>query len=399
MTAAARLSAVVLLLLLVAHSASAQRDFVTFESGSVRPLALSPDGNRLFVTNTPDGRLEIFDVTASGLVPAGSVPVGLEPVAVAARSNSEVWVVNHLSDSVSIVDVAASPPRVMRTLLVGDEPRDIVFAGTAGNRAFITTAHRGQHRSHSSISGVTGAGDPQLTTAGVSRADVWVFDATTLGTTLGGTPLRILSFFADTPRALAVGDGGNTVYAAAFHSGNRTTSIIEASVCDGFTAAGSCSAGGATAPGGLPGPSNNVFGAPAPEIGLIVRFDGAAWRDVLGRSWSNHVRFNLPDRDVFAIDANTLASGSLKQFSGVGTILFNMVVNPVSGKLYVTNTESPNHVRFEGPGVHGGSTVQGHLSESRISVIDPVALTVDSQHLNKHLDYAVCTRTCRTSST
>ena len=53
--------------------------------------------------------------------------------------------VNHLSDSVSIVDVAAAPPRVVRTLLVGDEPRDIVFAGPGGNRAFITTARRGQN--------------------------------------------------------------------------------------------------------------------------------------------------------------------------------------------------------------------------------------------------------------
>ena len=73
------------------------------------------------------------------------MPVGLEPVAVAARTNSEVWVVNHLSDSVSIVDVGAAQPHVTRTLLVGDEPRDIVFAGTGGNRAFITCAHRGQN--------------------------------------------------------------------------------------------------------------------------------------------------------------------------------------------------------------------------------------------------------------
>ena len=36
-----------------------------------------------------------------------SVQVGLEPVAVAARDNAEVWVVNHLSDSISIVDVAS----------------------------------------------------------------------------------------------------------------------------------------------------------------------------------------------------------------------------------------------------------------------------------------------------
>ena len=56
--------------------------------------------------------------------------MGLEPVAVAARSNDEVWVVNHLSDSVSVVTLTGTP-HVVRTLLVGDEPRDIVFAGAS----------------------------------------------------------------------------------------------------------------------------------------------------------------------------------------------------------------------------------------------------------------------------
>src|SRR5499425_761925 len=127
--------------------------FATFESGQVRPLALSPDGTRLFAVNTPDDRLEIFTVNGGDLVHSDSVSVGLEPVAVAARSDGEVWVVNHLSDSVSIVDVGATPPHVVRTLLVGDEPRDIVFAGTGG-RAFISTAHRGQQRTDASLSGV-----------------------------------------------------------------------------------------------------------------------------------------------------------------------------------------------------------------------------------------------------
>jgi YVTN family beta-propeller protein len=186
----------------LAGPAAAQSSFVAFESGPVRPLAMSPNGSRLFVVNTPDGRLEVYDIQSYGLTPAFSVKVGLEPVAVAARTDSEVWVVNHLSDSVSVVDLSTTPPRVVRTLLVGDEPRDIVFAGPGGNRAFITTAHRGQHRTHGSISGVTGAGDPQLTVAGIGRADVWVFDATALGSTIGGTPLKIVELFADTPRAL-----------------------------------------------------------------------------------------------------------------------------------------------------------------------------------------------------
>jgi hypothetical protein len=35
---------------------------VAFESGQVRPLALSPDGSRLFAVNTPDNQLEVFQV-------------------------------------------------------------------------------------------------------------------------------------------------------------------------------------------------------------------------------------------------------------------------------------------------------------------------------------------------
>ncbi|MFI5316460.1 MAG: YncE family protein, partial [Myxococcota bacterium] len=204
---------VAFLALLCSTFASAQGSYTLFESGPVRPLALSPDGTTLFVCNIPDARLEIFAVDASGLTQIGSVPVGLEPVAVAARSNGEVWVVNHLSDSVSIVDVASR--RVTRTLLVGDEPRDIVFAGTAHDRAFITAAHRGQNR----------PGDPQLLSGGVARSDVWVFDANNLGAALGGQPLVLLSLFGDTPRALAATADGATVYAAVFHSGDQTTAL------------------------------------------------------------------------------------------------------------------------------------------------------------------------------
>ena len=385
------------LLALLAVAAPAQTTgpiFTAFETGPVRPLAKSPDGTKLFVTNIPDNRLEIFSISGGSLTKTASVEVGLEPCAVAARSNSEVWVVNHLSDSVSIVDVSANPPVVTRTLLVGDEPRDIVFAGSGGNKAFITTAHRGQQRSDSSISGVPGAGDPQLTTPGIGRSDVWIFDATNLGTSFGGTPSKIMNFFGDTPRALAVTPDGNTVYAAVFHSGNQTTTVSEGVVRDGFTGIGQGGGDGITSPnglsggavpGGLPGPSTNFAGVAAPEVGLIVKYDAASgqWRDTLNRNWTNGVRFNLPDKDVFAINANTLTE--TQSWSGVGTILFNMAVNPVSGKVYVTNTEANNLTRFEGPGTFGGSTVQGKLALSRVTVLD--GSSVLPRHLNKHIDY------------
>lgn len=163
---------------LIRSSATSSSPYTLFESGQVRPLALSPDKQHLFAVNTPDNRLEVFRVQGRGLLHTASIPVGLEPVAVAARTDREVWVINHLSDSVSIVELEddAAAGHVERTLLVGDEPRDIVFAGPQRQRAFITTAHRGQNLPF----------DPQLTTPGVGRADVWVFDADALGSSLGG---------------------------------------------------------------------------------------------------------------------------------------------------------------------------------------------------------------------
>ena len=403
------LAGLVCTLLGMAPVALAQSTFLSFESGQVRPLALSPDGNRLFAVNTPDGILEIFDVQGNGnLSYAGAVQVGMEPVAVAARSNDEVWVVNFLSDSVSVVDLGGSVPRVTRTLHVGDEPSDIVFAGPGSNRAFITTAHRGQN---------TPTPDGDFDLEGIGRADIWVFDATNLGSSLGGSELTIITVFGDKPRALAVSNDGSSVYAAIFHSGNQTLGINAAHLCttsqsnlDNDIVEPACSIAGAASPGGTPPPHNNTESTNRPDVGIIVKFnrDGGVlnqFQDELGRNWNAMTKFNLPDRDVFEIDANanppvavdgsSSCSNGSGCWSGVGTILFNMAVHPISGKIYVSNTDSQNHVRFEGPGTLAGpikpmgepATVQGNLAQARITVLD--GSNVNARHLNKHIDYSV----------
>jgi YVTN family beta-propeller protein len=98
-------------------------DFVNFESAHVHPIVLTPDNTKLLAVNTPDNRLVVFDLTGVAPVRTLQIPVGLEPVAVAARSDTEAWVVNHVSDDVSVVDLATG--NVRATLRVGDEPYDV----------------------------------------------------------------------------------------------------------------------------------------------------------------------------------------------------------------------------------------------------------------------------------
>src|SRR5262249_16486021 len=64
----------------------------------------------------------------------------------------------------------------------------------------------------------------------------------------------------------------------------------------------------------------------------------------------------------------------------VGTILFNMAVRPDNGKLYVSNTDARNQVRFE-------PVLTGNLAQSRITVVS--GGTATPHHLNPHINYNV----------
>ncbi|WP_089723717.1 hypothetical protein [Candidatus Thiosymbion oneisti] len=341
----------------------------------MRPVALSPDKRFLFAVNTPAGTLEILKIGRRGLQHVDSVRVGLEPVAVAVRNRSEVWVVNHLSDSVSILRKRDDSGRrrgswhVANTLYVGDEPRDIVFAKSRrqSKKAFITTAHRGQNIPH----------DPQFTEPGVGRADIWVFEAKKAwkSDVAGGEPLTILTLFTDTPRALAASPDGSRVYAAGFLTGNGTTVIPEEVV---------------TNTQGLPEPTTNFEGVLQPPTSLIVKYDGQHWRDELGRTWDEHVYFSLPDEDVFVIDNRTHVPtvSASESYAGVGTVLFNMAVHPATGEVFVTNTDARNEERFEGEGYFAGHSLRGRFLENRISILQPNG-NVLHRDLNKHIDHDV----------
>jgi DNA-binding beta-propeller fold protein YncE len=251
-----------------------------------------------------------------------------------------------------------------------------LFAGPSNRWAFITAAHRGQNIKF----------DPKLTTPGTGRSDVWVFSASAPGRALGGTPVTVLNMFGDTLRALARNADGSRVYAAVFNSGNKTTVLDDALNGSGI------GFGAEKAPPYGVLDSRGMF-LKAPETGLIVQKNANDdWVDsgnprstpapTPPKTWNARVKLDLPDNDVFTIDTRGATPVVIGKTSGVGTTLFNMAVNPISGKLYVSNQEALNLNRFEGPGT-ASTTVRGHFVESRITVVN--GSNVQPRHLNKHI--------------
>jgi YVTN family beta-propeller protein len=227
------------------QSSIPQSAYVNFEGSQTSPVRVSPDGTRLFAVNTPDARLTVFDLSQpSNPLPVAEVPVGIEPVSVSPRTNDEAWVVNQVSDSISVVSV--SQGIVTDTIYVKDEPADVVFVG---NKAFVS----------------------------VSRSNsVRVFDATT------HAQIASIPVLGENPRALAVSPDGRKVYAAFALSGNRTT-IVPAS----------------SAPPAPP-PTNPAL-PPAPQQGLIVDANDPAWKPGV-------INYTMPDNDVVEIDTTSLSA-------------------------------------------------------------------------------------------
>ena len=321
-----------------ASSVAATTDYRNFESLPVHPVALTPDGTRLLALNLPDARLEVFSIGPGSLTSLGEVPVGLEPVSVAALNDSTAWVVNHLSDDVSVVDLRSMS--VEATVSVGDEPTDVVFAGSP-LRAFVC------------VSGLD---------------QVSVFDPVSL------TPaFAPASIFGRRPRALAVGPGGTQVYVSVQECGNRTTILSAAKV----------RAGGGPSP---PNPPKSPALPAAPDVGVIVQWNGTHWIDdgqPTPKIWDASVPagFTLPDVDLAVLDTGTGAV--VRTVSDVGSSAFNIAVDPATSTLYVTNTDASNRTRFE-------PNLKGQFSRNRVTLIGGAgAGPVTPVHLNAHIDYSI----------
>jgi YVTN family beta-propeller protein len=306
--------------------------FANFEEAQTNPIRLSADGTRLFAVNTANSSLSVFDVSTPATPSLlAQIPVGLGPVSVNPITDNAAWVVNQVSNSVSIVSVAQGI--VTETINgLSSEPMDVVFAGS--NQAYVS----------------------------VSRSNrIDVFDTRTLALT-GTIPV-----FGDNPRAMAVSRDGSTVYAAFALAGNATT-IIPSNL-----APPQCGTPNTTPPSPPCVPPINPQLPPPPQVGLIVA--------ATDPTWAHDLRFTMPDNGVVAI--KTGSSPSIAgYYSGVGTVNLGLAVNPITGDLYVANTAALNLTFFE-------PNLRGHWVNNQITQIKVATGQVTPFNLNPNINYSV----------
>lgn len=322
----------------VAKPSYPDQTFVNFESPHVHPLDLTPDGKTLLAVNTPDNRLEVFDVSGAAPIHRVSIPVGLEPVSVRARDDSQAWVANHLSDSVSIVNLKTAV--TIKTLHPGDEPTDVAFAG---EHAFVVCSQINQ----------------------VLRYAL---------TDLNAAP-QVIPITGEDPRMATVSADGKRLVVSIFESGNATTIVPAPMVSDPGGPYG-----GQNPPpnrGGAFAPAINGELPTSPKLAIIVRKDAAsgAWLDDNGADWSAFVTWDVLDHDLAIIDVDSLA---VSYVSALMTT--DMAVAPVGDTGFaVVGTEALNQVRFE-------PNAKAHFIQSRIAVIAGDGVPTSIRDLNQHLE-------------
>ena len=301
--------------------------FVHFESPHVHPAVMTPAGNRLLVVNTPDGYLRVFSVTGSHPVALDDIPVGLEPISVSCPDDSAAWVVNFLSDDVSIVNLNTG--HVRATLRVGDEPGDVVFAN---GHAYVSVG---------------------------GEDAVKVYDPATLALQ------AVIHLDGRMPRALARRPDGSFVYVASFLGGNKVTVLSAADVT----------------PDSLPDDPELPMDPglpPHPNVGLLVSRIGANWYDFYGNLWTSKAPYNLSDVDVSEI--NTTSNAVARTFGNMSSTNFGLAVSPT--RICLTGTESRNMQRFE-------PRIVGYLVETVVSFVSQSSGFVSQRRLDPHINFDV----------
>lgn len=266
-----------------------------FLSPHVNPLAIV-DG-QLFVANTPADTLDIIDIASRQVV--RRIPVGIQPVSVVARPDGrEVWVANHVSDSVSVIDATPESPTRFHVIATiqdldpltlatrFDEPVGIAFADNSKAYVALSSENR-------------------VAVIDVARRSV----------------VKSLPIPAQDPRAIQVRNG--RLYVAPFESHNRT----------------------------------QLSGGRGKPDGDLVTFD--AWEHSirhnnvlsLGSIVDIIKHPDVPDRDLFVFD--TATDELLETVEGLGTLLYGLAVDH-DGRVFLAQTDARNDANGRAGTKHQG---------------------------------------------
>ncbi|MDB4614227.1 ankyrin repeat domain-containing protein [bacterium] len=284
-----------------------------FASPHVSPISIS--GDRVFVVNTPSDTVDVIDRQSREIV--SRIHVGVDPVSIAVRPDGrEVWVSNHISDSVSVIsnDLASvTDLQVIATIqdfdaktrsTRFDEPVGIAFAGN--DKAYVALSSENQ----------------------IAVIDV--------GSRAIKKRLRIP---AQDPRSIIV--RGDRLYVIPFESNNKT----------------------------------QLSGGAGDKIdGDLVTFD--AWQHSvihnnvlsIGHVVDIVKHPDVPDRDLFVF--NTKTDELIETVDTLGTLLYGMTVDS-NGSVFVAQTDARNHANGRaGTKKHGMEELKNRAFLNQITRVD-----------------------------
>ena len=285
---------------------------LTFMSPHASPIAVN--GGNVFVTNTPADTVDVIDV-ASRTVTA-RIRVGVDPVGLAVRPDGkEVWVANHVSDSVSVIDSDPDSPTYAQVVATVQE------IGSYGGATFFDEPV-----------GIAFASDEKAYVALSSENRVAIVDVAARRVT-GHIDIR-----AQDPRALAV--RGERLYVIPFESNNRT----QISGCRGEIDGELCTFDAQE----HVVDNNNVL-----SLGITV--------DVVKHP-------DVPDRDLFVFDTTT--DGLVEVVDTVGTLLYGLAVGS-GGEVFVAQADARNDANGRaGTEGEGLAELENRAFLNRITRID-----------------------------
>jgi YVTN family beta-propeller protein len=276
------------------------------------PIVIS--GGRVFVVNTPADTVDVIDAATRAIT--ARINVGIDPVSIAVRPDgNEVWVSNHVSDSVSVIDSdPASPTHLQVVATVQDldpvskatrfdEPVGIAFA--SNSKAYVALSSENQ---------------------------IAVVDVATRRIT------NKLTITAQDPRAIAVRDG--RLYVIPFESNNQTqisgcTGALDGDLCT-FDATEHVIT------------NNNVL-----SLFAVV--------DIVKHP-------QVPDRDLYIFDTTT--DQLVEVVNTLGTLLYGLAVDS-TGRVFVAQTDGRNDVNGRaGTLGHGLAEMENRAFLNQVTSVD-----------------------------